>query len=195
MNAMSTECGAALNLLFQKCIMSLSFHIWKRKRKLHWFPCWVDAVHLTILSFAVDVLAIVKGSLFIFLVSIFLYHHWISTLTSLFRTNHCIIFPPSYWQPVMQCSCRNLSFIFLSFIFPYFSYYNGSILFFFPFMYFIYIVFYFSYHVLLFPVLWQHAVSKTPVAFWGFLCISQHWMMYIILGANIFLRFLLIIIF
>lgn len=131
-----------------------------------WFHYWVDAVHLTILSFAVHVLVMVKGSLFIFPVGIFLCCYCISSLTSLFKTSHRIIFPPSYWQSVMLCSCRNLLFVFLSFIFPlFFLIRMGLVLFFFYFLYFVYIIFNFCYNVLLFPVLWQHAVIKTPVVF------------------------------
>lgn len=100
----------------------------RAKGKLCCFHCWVDAVYLTILSFAVHILVMVKASLFIFPVGIFLYYHCISSLTSLFKTSHCIIFPLSYWQSVMLCSHRNLLFVFWSFIPPpHFSYYNRPV--------------------------------------------------------------------
>lgn len=89
----------------------------RAKEKLGWFHCQVDAVHLSILSSAVHVLVMVKGSLFIFPVGIFLYCHCSSSLTSLVKTSHYIIFPPSYWQSVMLCSGRNLLFSFIKFYF------------------------------------------------------------------------------
>lgn len=153
-------------------------------------------MHLPIVSFAVHVLVMVKGSLFIFPVGIFLYYHCISSLTSLFKTSHCIIFPPSCWQSVMLYYSRNLLFVLLSFIFsPIFL--ITMDLFFFSFISCTLVILYLIFVIMFYYFLCYDSMqsARLQLHFGGFLSISQHWIVYVILGDSIFLRFLLILIF